>query len=68
MLKLTNKIDDYVTELQFDEVRKFRFAIPSLMLAIEFRRNYERKVKTYYKKLDIQRILKNIILQQSMTG
>jgi hypothetical protein len=23
MLKLTNKIDDYVTELQFDEVRKF---------------------------------------------
>jgi hypothetical protein len=26
----------------------FDWAIPSLMLAIEFR-NYERKVKTYYK-------------------
>ncbi len=38
MLKLTNKIEDYVLELQFDEVRKFRFdwAIPSLMIAIEF--------------------------------
>ena len=38
MLKLTNKIEDYVFELQFDEVRKFRFdwAIPSLMIAIEF--------------------------------
>lgn len=38
MLKLTNQIEDYVTEHQFDEVRKFRFdwAIPSLMIAIEF--------------------------------
>ena len=38
MLKMTNQIDDFVTELQFDEVRKFRFdwAIPSLMVAIEF--------------------------------
>ena len=38
MLKLTNQIEDYVLELQFDEVRKFRFdwAIPSLMIAIEF--------------------------------
>ena len=38
MLKLTNQIKDYVTEHQFDEVRKFRFdwAIPSLMIAIEF--------------------------------
>ena len=38
MLKLTNQIEDYVLELQFDEVRKFRFdwAIPSVMIAIEF--------------------------------
>lgn len=38
MLKLTNQIEDYVLELQFDENRKFRFdyAIPSLMIAIEY--------------------------------
>ena len=38
MLKLTNQIEDYVTELQFNENRKFRFdwAIPSLRVAIEF--------------------------------
>ena len=38
MLKLTNQIDDYVLELKFDELRKFRFdyAIPSLKIAIEF--------------------------------
>jgi hypothetical protein len=31
-------IEDYVTELQFDEVRKFRFdwAIPSLKIGIEY--------------------------------
>ncbi len=38
MFKLTNQIEDFVTELQFDEKRKFRFdyAIPSLKLAIEY--------------------------------
>ena len=38
MLKLTNQIEDYVTEHQFDHKRKYRFdwAIPSLMIAIEF--------------------------------
>ena len=38
MLKLTNQIGDYVTEHQFDHNRKYRFdwAIPSLMIAIEF--------------------------------
>lgn len=38
MLKLTNQIEDFVTELQFDEKRKFRFdyAIPSLRLGIEY--------------------------------
>jgi hypothetical protein len=36
--KLTKLIDNYVSELQFDEVRKFRFdwAIPSLKIAIEY--------------------------------
>ena len=36
--KLTKLIDDYVLELKFDELRKFRFdyAIPSLKIAIEF--------------------------------
>lgn len=38
MFKLTNQIDDFVTELQFDKNRKFRFdfAIPSLMTAVEY--------------------------------
>lgn len=38
MLKLTNQIEDFVTELQFSEGRRFRFdyAIPSLRIAIEF--------------------------------
>lgn len=35
---LTKLIDEYVTELMFDEKRKFRFdwAIPSLKIAIEY--------------------------------
>lgn len=35
---LTKIIDGYVTELKFDDVRKFRFdwAIPSLKIAIEY--------------------------------
>lgn len=38
MLKLTNQIDNYVEELQFDDKRKFRFdwAIPSLRIGIEY--------------------------------
>ncbi|MBC7749573.1 MAG: hypothetical protein H7Z76_13535 [Methylotenera sp.] len=38
MFKLTNQIEDFVTELQFSEGRRFRFdwAIPSLSIGIEF--------------------------------
>jgi hypothetical protein len=45
MLKLTNQIEDYVTELQFDETRRFRFdwAIPSLKLAIEYEGVFSKK-------------------------
>ena len=45
MLKLTNQIEDYVTELQFDENRKFRFdyAIPSLKIAIEYEGIFSKK-------------------------
>lgn len=36
--KLTKLIDDFVSEHQFDEKRKYRFdwAVPSLMVAIEY--------------------------------
>jgi len=45
MFKLTNKITDFETELKFDENRKFRFdyAIPSLMIAIEYEGIYASK-------------------------
>ena len=45
MLKLTNQIEDYVTELQFNENRKFRFdwAIPSLRVAIEYEGIFSKK-------------------------
>ena len=45
MFKLTNQIEDFVTELQFDENRKFRFdyAIPSLKLAIEYEGVFSKK-------------------------
>lgn len=45
MFKLTNQIEDYVLELQFDESRRFRFdyAIPSKMIAIEYEGIYAAK-------------------------
>ena len=43
--KLTKLIDDYQMELQFDELRKFRFdyAIPSLKIAIEYEGIFSKK-------------------------
>ena len=45
MLKLTNQIEDFVTELQFSEGRRFRFdyAIPSLRIAIEYEGVFSKK-------------------------
>jgi hypothetical protein len=45
MFKLTKLIDDYQTELKFDELRKFRFdyAIPSLKIAIEYEGVFSKK-------------------------
>lgn len=45
MFKLTNQIEDYILELQFDELRKFRFdyAIPSLKIAIEYEGIFSKK-------------------------
>lgn len=43
--KLTKLIEDFVPEHRFDEVRQFRFdwAIPSLMLAIEYEGVFSKK-------------------------
>lgn len=45
MFKLTNQIEDFVTELQFSEGRRFRFdyAIPSLRIAIEYEGVFSKK-------------------------
>jgi len=45
ILKHEKKIDDFVKELKFDPNRKFRFdwAIPNLMIAIEYEGIYSKK-------------------------